>query len=58
MQLAFFLSANKHPASYDDVFIHTVSKAAKLGVNIFPTIVFADLETAVHSAVTTVWPSF
>jgi len=33
-----------------------VSEAAKLGVNAFPTIVYADFETAIHSAVTTVWP--
>ena len=56
MQLAFFLPANKHPASYEDVFRHTVSEAAKLGVNIFPAIVYVDFETAIHNAVTTVWP--
>jgi len=56
VQLAFSLSANKHPTSYADVFRHTVSEAAKLGVNIFPTIVDADFETAIHNAVTTVWP--
>jgi hypothetical protein len=33
-----------------------VSEAAELGVNIFPTIAYADLETAIHNAVTTVWP--
>jgi len=38
--LAFFLLANKHPTSYEDV-----SEAAKLGMNVFPTIVFADFET-------------
>ena len=51
-----FLLANKHPTSYEDVFRHTVSEAAKLGVNIFPAIVYADFETAIHNAVTTVWP--
>jgi len=35
---------------------HTVSEAAKLGVNVFPTIVYADFEIAFHMAVTTVWP--
>src|SRR5215831_8911706 len=52
--LAFFLLANKHQTSYEDVFRHTVSEAAKLGVNVFPTIVYADFETAIHNAVTTV----
>jgi len=56
VQLAFFLLANKHPTSYEDIFRHTVSEAAKLGVNVFPTIVYADFETAIHNAVTTVWP--
>jgi hypothetical protein len=28
----------------------------KLVVNVFPTIVFADFETAIHKTVTTVWP--
>jgi len=56
MQLAFLLPANKHPTSYEDVFRHTVSEGAKFGVNVFPTIVYADFETAIHSAVTTVWP--
>jgi len=56
VQLAFFLPANKHPTSYEDVFRHTVSEAAKLGVNVFTTIVSADFETAIHNAVTTVWP--
>jgi len=42
--------------SYEDVFRLTVSEAAKLVVNVFPAIVFADFETAVHNAVTTVWP--
>ena len=35
---------------------HTVSEAAKLGVDVFPTIVYADFETAIHNKVTTVWP--
>ena len=37
-------------------FRHTVSEAAKLGVNVFPKIVYADFETAIHNAVKTVWP--
>jgi len=52
--LAFFLLANKHQTSYEDVFRHTVSEAAKLSVNVFPTIVYADFETAIHNAVITV----
>ena len=56
MSLAFFLPANKHPKSYEDVFRHTVSDAAKLCVDVFPTIVYADFETAIQNAVTTVWP--
>ena len=54
--LAFFLLANKHQTSYEDVFRHTVSDAAKLGVNTFLTITDADFEIAIHNAVTTVWP--
>jgi hypothetical protein len=56
VQLAFFLPANKHPTSYEDVFGHTVSGAAKRGVNVFPAIVYTDFETDIHNAVTTVWP--
>jgi len=56
VQIAFFLPANKVPTSYEDVFRNTVSEAAKLGVNVFPTTVYADFETAIHNAVTTVWP--
>ena len=56
MQLAFFLPANKHQTSYEDVFIHTVSEAAKLGVNVFPATVYADFDTAIPNAVTTLWP--
>ena len=56
MQLAFFLPANKHPKSYEDVFRHTVSEAAELGVNVFPVIVFADIEKAIHNVLITVWP--
>ena len=52
----FFVSANKHPTSYEDVFTHTISEAAKLGVNVFPAVVYADFETAIHNALTTVWP--
>jgi hypothetical protein len=33
-----------------------VSNAAKLGVNVFPTIVYADFENAIQKAVTTLWP--
>jgi hypothetical protein len=54
--LAFFLLANKHQMSYEDVFRHSVSEAAKLGVTVFPTIVFVDFETAIHNAVKTRWP--
>ena len=53
---SIFLPANKNPTSYEDVFRHTVSEAAKRGVNLFPAIVYADFETAIHIAVTTVWP--
>jgi hypothetical protein len=35
---------------------HTVWEAAELDVNVFPAIVYADFETAIHNAVTTVWP--
>jgi len=56
--LAFFLLANKHQTSYEDVFRHEVSEAAKLGVNVFPTDVFAHFEIAIHNAVTTVWPGY
>ena len=56
MPLAFFLLANKRHTSYGDVVRHTVSKAAKLGVNVFPTTVHADFQTAIHDAVTAVWP--
>ena len=52
----FFLPANKHPTSYEDVFRQTVSEGAKRGVNVFQTIVCADFKTAIHSAVTTLWP--
>jgi hypothetical protein len=55
--LAFFLLANKHQMSYEDLVRHTVSEAATLGVNVFPTIVYADFETAFHNTVTTVWQS-
>jgi hypothetical protein len=56
VQLAFFLPSNKHLTSYEDVFGRTVSEASKLGVNVFPPIVYADFETAIHKAVKTVWP--
>jgi len=51
-----FLMANKHKTSYEDVFRYTVSEAAKLGVNVLLTVVYADFETAIHNAVTTVCP--
>jgi len=54
--LAFSLPANKQPTSCDDVFGHTLSEAARLGVNVFPTTDYAEFETAIHNAVTTVWP--
>jgi hypothetical protein len=54
--LAFFLLANKDQTSHEDVFRHTVSEAANLGVNIFPTIFCADFETAIHNALTAVLP--
>jgi hypothetical protein len=54
--IVFFSLANKHQTSFEDVFRHSVSEAAKLGVNVFPTIVYAKFETAIHNAVTTVWP--
>jgi len=53
--LAFFLLTNKHQISYENVFRHRVSEAAKLRVNVFRTIVQADFEIATHNAVTTVW---
>jgi len=56
VQIPFFLAANKQPKFYEDIFCHTVSEAAKLGGNIFQTIVCADFETTNHKAVTTVWP--
>jgi len=56
VQLALFSPANKHQTSYEDVFRHKVSEAAKLGVNVFPSIVYADFKTTIHNAVTTVWP--
>jgi hypothetical protein len=40
-----------------DVFIHKVLEAAKRGVNVFPRIVYAGFEIAIHNAVTTVWPA-
>ena len=53
-----FVPANKHPTSYEDIFRHTVSEAAKTWCEffVFPTIVCADCETAIHNALTTVWP--
>jgi len=54
--LAFSLPANKQPTFCEDVFGLTLWEDAKLGVNVSPTIVYADFETAIHNAVTTVWP--
>jgi hypothetical protein len=31
-------------------------RGSKVVVNVFPTIGFADFETAIHNAVTTLWP--
>jgi len=56
VQLAFFLPANKPPTSYEDVFRCTVSEVAEIGVNILPTIVYAEFETAIHNTATTVGP--
>jgi hypothetical protein len=53
--LVLFLLANERQTSYEDVFRHAVSEAAKLGVNVFQTIVYADFETAFRNAETTVW---
>ena len=53
MPLAFFLLANKHRTSYDDILRHTESEAAKLGVNIIPPIVYAYFKTAIYNAK---WP--
>ncbi|GFG40094.1 hypothetical protein Cfor_10981, partial [Coptotermes formosanus] len=54
--LAFFLQANKHQTSYEDVFRYTFAEAAKLGVSVCPTVAYADFETAIHKAARTVWP--
>ena len=40
--LAFFLLTNKHQTSYEYVFRYTVAEAAKLGVTVCPTTVYAD----------------
>ena len=55
--LAFFLLANKQRMSYEDVFRHKVSEAAKLGVNVFPTVVYA-VRTAINNAAATAWPGY
>jgi hypothetical protein len=47
--LPFLLLANKY---------QTVSEAAKLGVNVFPTTAYAEFETAIHNAVKTAWPGW
>jgi hypothetical protein len=53
---AFFLLANKHQTFYEDIFRHTVSETAKLGVNVFPPNVYAEFETSIHNAVTMLRP--
>jgi hypothetical protein len=53
--LHFLLLVNKQQTSYEDVFRHPVSEAAKLGGNVFPTFVYAHFETAIHNAVIKVW---
>jgi hypothetical protein len=52
--IAFSLLTNKHQTTYEDAFRHTVSGAATLGVNVLPTIIYAEFETAIHNAMTTV----
>ena len=54
--LAFFLLVSEHQTSYENVFRHTVSEAAKLDVYVFPTNVYADFETAIHNKMTALWP--
>jgi hypothetical protein len=54
VQLAFFLPTNKHPMSYEDVSAIRYQRLQNL--HDFPAIVYADFETAIHNAVTTVWP--
>jgi hypothetical protein len=53
--LAFFLLANKHQTSCEDVFRYTASEAAKCGVDVV-TIDYVKFETAIQNAVKTVWP--
>jgi hypothetical protein len=55
MPLAFFILANKHQTFYGGVLRHTISDAAKFVVHIFPTIIYAELETGIHNTMTT-WP--
>ena len=57
MPFAVFSLANEHQTSYEEVFRHTVREAAKLVVNVFPTIV-SDFETVISNAGTTAWPGF
>ena len=56
MPFTFFLLASKLRKSCEDVFRHTKSEAPKRFVNIFPAVVCADFETAIHNAVTVVLP--
>ena len=56
MQLVFLLPANKHPTSYKDVSAIRYQRLQNLVWIFFPTIAYADLETAIHNAVKTVWP--
>jgi len=54
VQLAFSLSINKHPTLYKAVFSREISEATIFGVNDFPTIIFTDIQSTNHNAVTTV----
>jgi len=54
VQLAFFLPANKHPTFYEDVSDIRYQRLQNLLC--LPKVVYAEFETAIHNAVTTVWP--
>jgi hypothetical protein len=56
VQLAFFLPANKHQASNEVYSDMRYQRLQNVVYNAFPTIVYADFETAIHNAVKTVWP--
>jgi hypothetical protein len=51
----FFLPTNKHPKSYEDVSDIRYQRS-QIWRECFPTIFFADFETAIHNRVTTAWP--